>query len=334
MNALESGPNDFKLITPSKYIVGKVVGSNCYELELPIRISTIPVVDTCLVLLLLLLLLWGSVVADSGDPLSAWLQLLALVWSEAAQEGEGRNATGRSTVSEVCNKSSYFRYTAECDGDGDRSCRHHSQAAQEEHYCTCVKMSFCSLFSQLSEEISLWRRQWGTLPRHSEQLNTFPPASVPIHWMTFGEDLVKCIGCKLQMSILYWIKKFGCVWLWWLRFIFAGKIFNEKLLNLNNLRTNPELRFWTQYWVAVDNLSCHHSPHRSWVRRSPSRRPRQLRRTSPPARPRLLPWITDTQLPWLIRHSRVSQDVSLNSNHVLIKLHFILHISVNIVLSC
>ena len=57
MNALESGPNDFKLITPSKYIVGKVVGSNCYELELPIRISTIPVVDTCLVLLLLLLLL-------------------------------------------------------------------------------------------------------------------------------------------------------------------------------------------------------------------------------------------------------------------------------------
>ena len=48
MNALESGPNDFKLITPSKYIVGKVGGGQTVTSvmgerhELPIRISRIP----------------------------------------------------------------------------------------------------------------------------------------------------------------------------------------------------------------------------------------------------------------------------------------------------
>ena len=31
MNALKSEPNDFKLITPSKYNVQKVVGSSIYE---------------------------------------------------------------------------------------------------------------------------------------------------------------------------------------------------------------------------------------------------------------------------------------------------------------
>ena len=33
MNAPKSEPNDFKLITPSKYIVQKVVGSSSYELS-------------------------------------------------------------------------------------------------------------------------------------------------------------------------------------------------------------------------------------------------------------------------------------------------------------
>ena len=47
LNALESGPNDFKLITPSKYIVGKVGGGQTVTSvmggnELPIRISRIP----------------------------------------------------------------------------------------------------------------------------------------------------------------------------------------------------------------------------------------------------------------------------------------------------
>ena len=46
LNALESGPNDFKLITPSKYIVGKVGEVKLLRVlwgnELPIRISRIP----------------------------------------------------------------------------------------------------------------------------------------------------------------------------------------------------------------------------------------------------------------------------------------------------
>ena len=48
LNALAPGPNDFKLITPSKYIVGKVGGGQTVTSvmgerhELPITISRIP----------------------------------------------------------------------------------------------------------------------------------------------------------------------------------------------------------------------------------------------------------------------------------------------------
>ena len=201
MNALESGPNDFKLITPSKYIVGKVVGSNCYELELPIRISTIPVVDTCLVLLLLLLL-WGSVVADSGDPLSAWLQLLALVWSEAEQEGEGRNATGRSTVSEVCNKSSYFRYTAECDGDGgNRSCRHHSHHSTGRTLLHLCKNEFLFLVLAIVRggfSLTKTMRNIAAPLRTTQHISTcLRPDPLDDIWRRLGKMH------RVQMSILY-----------------------------------------------------------------------------------------------------------------------------------
>ena len=78
LNALESGPNDFKLITPSKYIVGKVGGgqavtsvmggTNATSCQLESR-EFLPVVDICL--LLLLLLLFRGSRSESGEGCSS-----------------------------------------------------------------------------------------------------------------------------------------------------------------------------------------------------------------------------------------------------------------------
>lgn len=109
LNALESGPNDFKLITPSKYIVGKVGGGQAVtsvmggtSCQLESR-EFLPVVDICLLLLLLL----GGSRSESGEGCSSDVWSLETVsgnlwrlWSDLVV---GRNATGRSTHWPVCN---------------------------------------------------------------------------------------------------------------------------------------------------------------------------------------------------------------------------------------
>ena len=86
LNALESGPDDFKLITPSKHIVGKVgrgqtvtsvMGGTSCQLESQ---EFLPVVDICL--LLLLLLLFGGSRSESGEGCSSD------VWSAETVSGD------------------------------------------------------------------------------------------------------------------------------------------------------------------------------------------------------------------------------------------------------
>ena len=109
MNALESRPNDFKLITPSKYIVQRLSRVKHLWVKLPIRIPSIPedvvVMDACCWCLLLLVLLKGS--GSWAAPMSGWIILFVPISVEQDSAlflfEAGRNATGLTMFTELWN---------------------------------------------------------------------------------------------------------------------------------------------------------------------------------------------------------------------------------------